>query len=209
MQIFSQKSKIKFAKSSVNLQFLGTTDEFCRLSPGILIDKIDISGKIVTADAMSMQKDIIKKIRKKGGDFLIGLKANQPLLRYGVEDKLKEHKPLYSYTEGPELGHGIIETRTYGIYDGLGIIADKEKWGGNMTIMEYKAETVRKKPAIHTREKRLYVSSLPTDTPSLGSIARHHGRHRKYALGTGCQSVACLKYNYINLKSATLTLTFR
>ncbi len=175
MQIFSQKSKIKFAKSSVNLQFLGTTDEFCRLSPGILIDKIDISGKIVTADAMSMQKDIIKKIRKKGVDFLIGLKANQPLLRYGVEDKLKEHKPLYSYTEGPELGHGIIETRTYGIYDGLGIIADKEKWGGNMTIMEYKAETVRKKTAIHTRGKRMYVSSLPTDTPSLGSIARHHG----------------------------------
>ncbi|WP_289762103.1 hypothetical protein [Duncaniella muris] len=92
-----------------------------------------------------------------------------------MEDKLKEHKPLYPYTEGPELGHGIIETRTYGIYDGLGIIADKEKCGGNMTIMEYKAETVRKKTAIHTREKRMYVSSLPTDTPSLGSIARHHG----------------------------------
>ena len=128
MQIFSQKSKIKFAKSSVNLQFLGTTDEFCRLSPGILIDKIDISGKIVTADAMSMQKDIIKKIRKKGVDFLIGLKANQPLLRYGVEDKLKEHKPLYSYTEGPELGHGIIETRTYGIYDSRNYCRQGEMW---------------------------------------------------------------------------------
>ena len=39
----------------------------------ILIDKIDISGKIVTADAMSMQKDIIERIRKKGGDFRIEL----------------------------------------------------------------------------------------------------------------------------------------
>ena len=29
---------------------------------------------------MSMQKDIIDKIRKKGGDFLIELKANQPSL---------------------------------------------------------------------------------------------------------------------------------
>ncbi len=44
----------------------------------LLIDKIDIAGKVVTADAMSMQKDIIDKIRKKGGDFLIELKANQP-----------------------------------------------------------------------------------------------------------------------------------
>ncbi len=55
-----------------------------------LIDKINISGKIVTADAMSMQKDIIDRIRKNGGDFLIELKANQPSLRYGVEDRLKE-----------------------------------------------------------------------------------------------------------------------
>ena len=102
----------------------------------ILIDKIDISGKIITADAMSMQKDIIVKIRKKGGDFLIELKANQRSLRYGVEDRLKEHRPLYSYTGRPELGHGRIETRTYNIYDGLEIIADKEKWGENMTIIE-------------------------------------------------------------------------
>ncbi len=31
----------------------------------ILLDKIDVAGKIVTADAMSMQKDIVEKIRKK------------------------------------------------------------------------------------------------------------------------------------------------
>ncbi|WP_304622127.1 hypothetical protein [Parabacteroides sp. ZJ-118] len=53
---------------------------------------------------MSMQKDIIDKIRKKESDFLIELKANQRSLRYGVEDRLKKHTPLYSYTEGPELG---------------------------------------------------------------------------------------------------------
>ena len=35
----------------------------------ILLDKIDVAGKIVTADAMSMQKDIVEKIRKKGVTF--------------------------------------------------------------------------------------------------------------------------------------------
>ena len=75
-----------------------------------LIDKINISGKIVTADAMSMQKCIIDRIRENGGDFLIELKANQPSLRYGVEDRLKGQAPVYSYTEGPVLGHGRIET---------------------------------------------------------------------------------------------------
>ncbi len=140
----------------------------------ILIDKIDISGRIVTADAMSMQKDIIERIRTKGGDFLIELKANQRSLRYGVEDSLKEHIPLCSYTEGPELGHGRIETRTYNIYDGLEIIADREKWGGNMTIIEYKSSTIKKSTGVCTSEKRLYVSSLPTDTPRLGAIVRNH-----------------------------------
>ena len=94
-----------------------------------LIDKVNISGKIVTADAMSMQKCVIDRIRGNGGDFLIELKANQPSLRYGVEDRLKGQSPVYSHTDGPELGHGRIETRTYRVFDGLDIIADKEKWG--------------------------------------------------------------------------------
>ena len=139
-----------------------------------LIDKIDISGKIVTADAMFMQKSIIDRIRKNGGDFLIELKANQPSLRYGVEDRLKGHTPVYSYTEGPELGHGRIETRTYRVFDGLDIIADKEKWGGNMTIIEYESETVKKSSGAQTSEKRLYVSSLPASTPALGALVRNH-----------------------------------
>lgn len=139
-----------------------------------LIDKIDVSGKIVTADAMSMQKEIIDRIRENGGDFLIELKANQRSLRYGVEDRLKDRSAVYSYTEGPELGHGRIETRTYRIYDGLEIIADKHKWGGNMTIIEYEADTVKKSTGAHTSEKRLYATSLPTETPFMGSVIRNH-----------------------------------
>lgn len=139
-----------------------------------LIDKIDVTGKVVTADAMSLQKGIIDKIRKKGGDFLIELKANQPSLRYGVEDGLEGLSPVYTYTEGPELGHGRIETRTYRVYDGLEVIADREKWGGNMTIIEYEADTVRKSTGARTSEKRLYVSSLPVCTPVLGAYVRNH-----------------------------------
>lgn len=139
-----------------------------------ILDKIDISGKIVTADAMSMQKAIVDKIRDKGGDFIIELKANQRALRYGVEDSLKGSTPVYSYTDGPELGHGRIETRTFRIYDGPDLIADKEKWGGNLTIIEYESETVKKSTGVQTSEKRLYISSLPTDTPALGTFIRNH-----------------------------------
>lgn len=140
----------------------------------LLIDRLDIAGKIITADAMSMQKDIIDKIREKGGDFLIELKANQRTLRHGIEDGIKTHEYVYSDTQGPELGHGRIETRTYRVYDGLDLIADKEKWGGNMTVIEFESETIRKSTGVRTNEKRLYVSSLPLNTPALGTIVRDH-----------------------------------
>lgn len=78
----------------------------------VLLDRLDIAGKTVTADAMSMQKDIIDTIRRKSGDFLIELKANQRSLRYGIEDKLRHAVPACTITEGPTLGHGRIETRT-------------------------------------------------------------------------------------------------
>jgi predicted transposase YbfD/YdcC len=140
----------------------------------LLLDKIELAGKIITADAMSMQKEIIDTVRRNRGDFLVELKANQRTLRYGVEDSISTLTPVYSYTVGPELGHGRIETRTYHIYDGLEIIADRQKWGGNMTIIEYESETVKKASGIHTSEKRLYVSSLPTSTPALGALVRNH-----------------------------------
>lgn len=140
----------------------------------LLIDKIDISGKIVTADAMSMQKNIIDKIREKGGHYLIELKANQRALRYGVEDRLKVTPPIYSYTDEPELGHGRIETRTFRIYDGRDVVVDKDKWGADVTIVEYEADTIKKSTGVHTIDKRLYITSLPPDTNRIGDIIRRH-----------------------------------
>jgi predicted transposase YbfD/YdcC len=140
----------------------------------LLIDKIDIAGKLVTADAMSMQKEIIDKIREKGGYFLIELKANQRALRYGVEDKIKQCRPGFTYTEGPELEHGRIETRTYNVYDGLELIADKNKWGGNLTVVEFISRCTKKSTGAKTTEKRLYVSNLPYYTPWIGLAVRNH-----------------------------------
>lgn len=43
-----------------------------------------------------------------------------------------------------------------------------------MTVVEYEADTVRKSTGVRTSEKRLYVSSLPADTPALGHFVRSH-----------------------------------
>ena len=86
-----------------------------------------MSGCVVTADAMSFQKAIIDKIREKGADFVIELKANQRSLRYGLEDSIKTATPTDVYKEGPYLEHGRIESRICRIYRGKEFIVDKEK----------------------------------------------------------------------------------
>lgn len=43
-----------------------------------------------------------------------------------------------------------------------------------MTVVEYESDTIRKSTGEHSSEKRLYVCSLPTDTPLLGHYIRCH-----------------------------------
>jgi predicted transposase YbfD/YdcC len=46
-----------------------------------LLELLDITGCIVTLDAMGTQKSIARKIREAEGDYILGLKANHPTLR--------------------------------------------------------------------------------------------------------------------------------
>lgn len=51
-----------------------------------LLDIIDVNGDIVTADAMSCQKEIAAKITERKADYVLALKDNQPALRQDVSD---------------------------------------------------------------------------------------------------------------------------
>ncbi len=139
-----------------------------------LLDKIDIAGCIITADAMSFQKDIIDKIRLSEADFVIELKANQRSLRYGLEDKIKATDPVDTYTEETTLSHGRITNRTCRIYRGEELIADKEKWQGTLTVIEVLTDTTNKSNGQQMSERRLYVSSLNRDAEQLNQITRLH-----------------------------------
>ena len=139
-----------------------------------LLDKLDVSGCVVTADAMSCQKGIIDKIRGKGGDFVIELKANQRSLRYGLEDSIKATTPTDIYKEGPYLEHGRIESRVCCIYCGEELIADREEWNGNLTVIEILTSTEKKSDGRSTSEQRLYISSLDSSAGRLSQITKQY-----------------------------------
>lgn len=139
-----------------------------------LLDKIDVSGNIITADAMYFQKAIINKIRQKGGDYVIELKANQKSLRYGIEDSIKMASPLDSYKEGPVLEHGRIETRTCKIYTGKEHIKDRDKWNEDFTIIEILTSTEKKSDNSFASEQRLYLSNMTGSAELFNKITKQH-----------------------------------
>lgn len=55
-----------------------------------LLDKIDVQGAVVTIDAMGCQKEIAKKIRSAGGDYVLAVKDNQPKLHQAIEKFFSE-----------------------------------------------------------------------------------------------------------------------
>ena len=146
-----------------------------------LFDKLDVLGCVVTADAMSFQKVIIDKIRDKGADFVIELKANQSSLRYGLEDSIKTATPTDIYKESPCLEHGRIESRVCCIYCGEELIADREEWNGNLTVIEILTSTEKKSDGRSTSEQRLYISSLDSSAGRLSQIPKRQDSIKRKA----------------------------
>jgi len=44
------------------------------------LELIDLSGAIVTIDAMGTQTEIVRQLRQKNADYVLALKANHPTL---------------------------------------------------------------------------------------------------------------------------------
>ena len=50
-----------------------------------LLEMLELSGAIISIDAMGCQKEIAKKIVNGGGDYMLAVKDNQPTLRGAIE----------------------------------------------------------------------------------------------------------------------------
>ena len=102
-----------------------------------LLDMLDIEGNIITADAMSCQKEITKSITEKKADYVIGLKENQPSLYRDAEEYFKsaESEPdLYSVDKKTviEKGHLFPVHRRRSAQSASGMV--KSEWNWNDEI---------------------------------------------------------------------------
>ena len=83
-----------------------------------LLKMIDIKGSVVTADALNCQKEIAEQIVDQGGDYVLALKGNHPLLyedtKLFFEDAVSDGFDVPNgFYEQENRGHGRIEHRKY------------------------------------------------------------------------------------------------
>lgn len=136
-----------------------------------LLDLIDVKGDIVTADAMSCQKKIVKKIIDKKADYAIGLKQNQPELYKDTEDYFRAFSADIPSKTTIEKGHGRIEKRVYQLLTNLSWLEQKDEWNG-LNALGCAKSTIAENGEI--REfTRYFITSL-TDLETFADSVRKH-----------------------------------
>jgi predicted transposase YbfD/YdcC len=142
-----------------------------------ILEQIDVSGKIITADAMHCQRDTCVKIvaPDKGGDYVFGLKENQKSLHDDValffNDPINTES-IETHRE-KELNGGRIEQRTCRKTNDIDFLSFHE-WPGLKSVFEVHRVTSTKGGTIITDEKSYYISSMDVPASKLLHISRAH-----------------------------------
>lgn len=145
-----------------------------------LLELLDISGSIITLDAMGTQYEIAHRIQELGANYVLALKANHPTLHQEVKqwfEVAQAHKFQgleHSYEVRVESGHHRREKRqvTAVSVTQMGDLYKQAQWSGLQTIIR----VVRTRHLWNktTQEEMFYLSSLPPDAQQLGSVIRQH-----------------------------------
>jgi predicted transposase YbfD/YdcC len=145
-----------------------------------LLELLDITGCIITIDAMGTQHEIARRIRSKGADYVLALKANHPTLFNQVKQWFETAQSddfegiEYSYDERTEAGHHRKEKRqvwAVSVHQIAGLYKQNQWAGLQSLVMVVRTRHLWNKT---TREVMFYLSSLPANAQHLGKAIRQH-----------------------------------
>jgi len=154
-----------------------------------LLRVLELSGCIVTLDAMGCQKKIAREIMESDADYVLALKGNQETVHEEVKSfldatlqeqqaprpvgaKLSPQARTLANLETVEKDHGRVETRRYYQSDRLDWFADRSKWEGLKSVGM--VESMREVDGKTTVERRYYLCSLPLEVATFARAVRSH-----------------------------------
>lgn len=148
----------------------GKTNEITQVRP--LLGPLDVTGRVITADALHVQKDTARFIvEDKKADYLFtAVKDNQPKLFDALDALPWEEVPLVWFTR--DRGHGRDETRTA---RALPVPAGLFPHAAQAILIERYVRDLR--GTLVSSAAALAITSLPpdrADAPRLAALARGH-----------------------------------
>lgn len=146
----------------------------------LLLERLELRGALVTIDAMGTQTDIAEKIVERGGDYLLALKANRPLLHQEVAEFFKAPpadmlEPVHDTTDGD---HARIEERHHVVCHEVDWLFSDRRYTDeprfpHLAMIGMVQTRVERNGSIE-RERRYYLSSTKLDAKTFATAVRAH-----------------------------------
>jgi predicted transposase YbfD/YdcC len=145
----------------------------------LLLERLELTGALVTIDAMGCQRDIAEKIRARGADYLLALKDNWPTLAADVrlyfEREPHEAFDVHTTTDGD---HDRIETRRHYVSHDVGWLSSDRRFPGEPRFpalaMIGMIEAEVERDGRISRSRRYYLSSATLSAAQFAHAARAH-----------------------------------
>jgi predicted transposase YbfD/YdcC len=144
-----------------------------------LLALLDLTGAVVTLDAMGCQKEIVSAIRDRGADYVITVKGNQGTLYDDLSDFFIDclgndfaGVPYRSQCR-VEQGHGRLETRHYYVAEVPEALRTRDHWRDLRSVgMVYAERQVGDGES--GGETRFFISSLRPEVKAFARAVRGH-----------------------------------
>ena len=143
-----------------------------------LLEILELTGAIVTLDAMGCQKEIASKIRGKGADYVLAVKDNQPHLHEDLSDHFdqvlegEEAMPRSQRYRTTEKARGRLEDRFYFSTPIPEALRNRGAWDDLRSVGCVISRTgCRGQEAIQVR---YFISSLRPNAKLLAKAVRGH-----------------------------------
>lgn len=143
-----------------------------------LLEILDVSGCLVTIDAMGCQTEIASAIVAGGADYVLATKDNQPTLSGGIRGFFDDHmeddfaRTKVSRHQTNEKGHGREELRSYYVCAVPHDLPDRGRWTKLMAIGMVISDTLRGGKA--SLEIRYYILSKMMSARRFATAVRGH-----------------------------------
>jgi predicted transposase YbfD/YdcC len=146
----------------------------------LLLERLELTGALVTIDAMGTQTDIADKIVARGGDYLLALKANRPVLHQDVAEFFDKPpkdmlEPEHHTADGD---HDRIEERRHVVCHKVDWLFSDRRYADEPRFphlaMIGMVETRVQRNGTVARERRYYLSSTKLDAKTFAAAVRAH-----------------------------------